>query len=57
MSNAKKAPKAPKAVEEGLIRVKKGEETLDIHPTCLEDHKSLGWVEVEVEPIEPDDQE
>lgn len=30
---------------EGLVRVSKGGEVLDVHPTTLAEHKQLGWVE------------
>jgi hypothetical protein len=28
-----------------LIAVTKGGETIDVHPTCLADHKRMGWKE------------
>jgi hypothetical protein len=28
---------------ETLITVKKGNETMDVHPTALQQHKDLGW--------------
>lgn len=31
--------------EEGLVRVVKNGEALDVHPTCLAAHKAQGWVE------------
>jgi hypothetical protein len=34
---------APSAPPEGLVRVCKGGECLDVHPTCLESHLKAGW--------------
>jgi hypothetical protein len=39
--------KASASPEEGLVRVVKAGESLDVHPTCLAAHKALGWVESE----------
>jgi hypothetical protein len=30
----------------GLVKVEQGGEELHVHPSCLEDHKRLGWKEV-----------
>lgn len=42
MPRRKKEETAP-ALETGLVRVYKGSEYLDVHPTTLADHKRLGW--------------
>lgn len=35
-----------------FIKVTKNDETIEVHPDALADHKSLGWVEVvEPEPV------
>lgn len=46
---AKKADeqKAPAEPAEGLVRVQKSGEALDVHPSCLAAHKALGWVEAD----------
>jgi hypothetical protein len=31
---------------EGLLKVKKGDQTLHIHPAALKSHKTAGWHEV-----------
>ncbi len=38
-------PSAPGAAEI-LVTMRKGDETLDVHPTCVAAHKAAGWVEV-----------
>lgn len=40
----KSATKA-KADDSHLIAVTKGGETIKVHPSCMADHKRLGWVE------------
>jgi len=30
----------------GLVKVEQGGEELHVHPSCLDDHKRLGWKEV-----------
>jgi len=30
----------------GLVKVEQGGEQLHVHPSCLDDHKRLGWKEV-----------
>lgn len=45
-------PKGKPAVEDdepdytGLVKVEQGGEELHVHPSCLDDHKRLGWKEV-----------
>ena len=45
-------PKDKPAVEDdepdytGLVKVEQGGEELHVHPSCLDDHKRLGWKEV-----------
>lgn|GEM_PF-2462919 len=45
-------PKAKPVVEDeepdytGLVKVELGGEELHVHPSCLDDHKRLGWKEV-----------
>ncbi len=31
--------------DEHLIAMRKGGETLDVHPSCVDAHKAAGWVE------------
>ena len=31
------------AVDDGLVEVRKGGETLRVHPTCLRAHHDAGW--------------
>jgi len=38
-------PKRVKNTDDGLVAMRKGGESLRVHPTCVADHKSLGWVE------------
>jgi hypothetical protein len=26
-----------------LVKMSKGEETIEVHPSCVADHQSLGW--------------
>jgi hypothetical protein len=33
----------PEAVDDGLIEVTKGDETLRVHPSCVKAHLSAGW--------------
>lgn len=33
---------------DGLVRMIKGTEKLDVHPTCVADHRSLGWMIKEI---------
>lgn len=40
------AGKLPDVPEEGLVRVRKGDEVIDVHHTCLKAHQDIGWVEV-----------
>jgi len=30
----------------GLVKVEQGSQELHVHPSCLDDHKRLGWKEV-----------
>ncbi|GGL49675.1 hypothetical protein GCM10009091_34260 [Pseudomonas brenneri] len=45
-------PKGKSAVEDdepdytGLVKVEQGGQELHVHPSCLDDHKRLGWKEV-----------
>lgn len=39
-ANAKAAAERERA---SLVSMKKGDETLDVHPTCVAAHKSAGW--------------
>tara|TARA_R110000764_G_scaffold60499_4_gene129854 strand:+ start:996 stop:1262 length:267 start_codon:yes stop_codon:yes gene_type:complete len=39
------AADAEKLDESHLVEVKKGDEVLKVHPSCLADHKRIGWVE------------
>lgn len=32
--------------EDGLVAMRKGDESLSVHPSCVDEHKHLGWVEV-----------
>lgn len=36
----------PKPGRDHLIEVRKGGETIRVHPTCVEDHRTLGWLPV-----------
>lgn len=41
-----RGPRKPrKAQEDGLVGMRKGYDSLRVHPTCVDDHISLGWVE------------
>lgn len=35
---------------EQLVLMRKGEETMYVHPLCVEEHKGLGWVVVDEAP-------
>lgn len=45
-SKAKSAAKEEGPDYTGLIKVEHGGEVLYVHPTCLDDHARLGWIEV-----------
>lgn len=32
-------------VDETLVRMRKGSEEIEVHPTCVEAHRAVGWVE------------
>lgn len=32
-------------IDAGLVRVTKGGDVLDVHPSCVAAHKSVGWAE------------
>jgi hypothetical protein len=38
-----KARAEPKADEVELVTMTKGDESLDVHPTCVAAHKAVGW--------------
>lgn len=38
---------APEQVADGLVRMKKGDEFIDVHETCVKAHKDAGWKVVE----------
>lgn len=44
-------------MDELLVLMTKGGETLEVHPSCVADHKRCGWVEApppaESQPAEP----
>lgn len=43
-------PKKETPKEESLfIKVRKGDDVIEVHPLSLENHKQLGWVEVQPE--------
>lgn len=48
MANISKAEREARAKEaeqeDGLIEMTKDGETLRVHPSCVESHKSAGWV-------------
>ena len=31
--------------KKNLVKLKKGDETISVHPTTVDDHLALGWVE------------
>lgn len=41
-AQAAEAKKAAQA-DENLIQMTKDGETIDVHPSCVNDHKRLGW--------------
>jgi len=52
MANISKAEREKRAAESkdtemadesGLIRMIKGADALDVHPTCVKAHESIGW--------------
>lgn len=40
---AKDEPAAPAAPDAGLVRMVKGEESIDVHPTAVKSHQAAGW--------------
>lgn len=36
-------PEAEAAAQEGLVKMRKGEETLHVHPTTVKAHQAAGW--------------
>ena len=38
-------PKRSKNTDDGLVSLRKDGESLRVHPSCVADHKSLGWTE------------
>lgn len=39
------AAQAADPISGGLVRMRKGDAELDVHPLCVPDHIRLGWVE------------
>ena len=37
------AKRAAAAADEGLVRMTKGDESLDVHPSCVAAHERAGW--------------
>lgn len=37
------AKKNDAAADEGLVRMHKDGETIDVHPTCVKAHEDAGW--------------
>lgn len=46
LNKEQRADKDEKADDSHLVVVSKAGEELAVHPSCLDDHKHLGWQEV-----------
>jgi hypothetical protein len=44
-SESEQSASKANADDKPLVAMRKGSESLRVHPTCVADHKSLGWVE------------
>jgi hypothetical protein len=40
------ADNEPKGSTEGLVKMKKGDQEIPVHPTAVEAHKKQGWYQV-----------
>lgn len=38
-----KPVEAEKPVDDGLVEMYKGRESLRVHPTCVKEHEQCGW--------------
>lgn len=45
MAEKEKEKKVEVVEDDGLVEVRKGSESLRVHPTCVKDHESNGWTQ------------